>query len=149
MITDINILLLQEMKPPQGSRSALVYPQQPNLLLSAWEKGRLYNTFYITIRIYHFSTQFPSQTSTRELSLFTIKWSSWCSKSKLYKAPQNTWVLPTRHPIQNTWEWIFDQSNNSVVNSKIGYLQNYKHYSCESCNHFCSMVVIINDGDCF
>jgi len=24
LITDINILLLQEMKPPQGSRSALV-----------------------------------------------------------------------------------------------------------------------------
>ena len=72
-ITDINILLLQEMKPPQESRSALVLSSAANLLLSAWEKGHLYNEFYITIHIHPFSTQFPSQTSTRELSLFTIK----------------------------------------------------------------------------
>jgi len=40
--TDINILLLQEMKPPVP---LWFYPQQPNLLLSAREKGRLYNEF--------------------------------------------------------------------------------------------------------
>jgi len=29
---------------------------------------------------------------------------------------------------QNTWEWIFDQSNNPVVNSKIGYLHPETYY---------------------
>ena len=70
---DINILLLQEIKPPREAVLLWFYPPQPNLLFSVWEKGCLYKEFYITIRIRHSSTQFPSQTSTRELSLITIK----------------------------------------------------------------------------
>src|SRR6185312_13654985 len=108
---DINILLLQEMKQ---AVPLWFYPQQPNLLLSAWEKGRLYNEFYITIRIHHSSTQFPSQTSTRELSLF-IKLGS--------KSIQKRRRIPTRSPDPKYMGVNFDQSNNSVVNSKIGYLQ--------------------------
>ena len=46
------------MKPPQGSRSALVLSSAAKLTFFVWEKGRLYNEFYITIRIHHSSTQF-------------------------------------------------------------------------------------------
>ena len=56
------------MKPPQGSSSTSVLTSAvTNLSFSAWGKGRLYNEFYITIRIHHSSTQFPSQTSAHYL----------------------------------------------------------------------------------